>query len=75
MGLQRCVVFQTKTYRESYCAGWGKDPDRDGLFEDAGTHRQVDGVFDEGIQGRSNDILRGALFDVDYDEIGDCAGH
>jgi len=47
----------------------GEDPSRDGLVATPGRVGKVDGLPDQGLPEDPAKILRGALFDVDYDEM------
>ena len=46
----------------------GEDPTRDGLA-DAEANGEVHGVSDAGLPADGGEVLHGALFDVDYDEM------
>ncbi len=47
----------------------GEDPDRDGLLKTPERMAKAMTFLTRGYQQSPNDILRGALFDVDYDEM------
>jgi GTP cyclohydrolase I len=55
-------------YRE-LLARWGEDPNRDGLLATPGRVEKAMTYLTKGYQEDPLEILRGALFDVDYDEM------
>ena len=55
-------------YRE-ILARIGEDPDRDGLLATPGRVEKAMAYLTKGYREDPNQILRGALFDVDYDEM------
>jgi len=55
-------------YRE-ILARIGEDPDRDGLIATPGRVEKAMAYLTKGYQEDPGELLRGALFDVDYDEM------
>ena len=47
----------------------GEDPSRDGLVKTPGRMEKTLGFLTQGYQQSPTELLRGALFDVDYDEM------
>jgi len=61
-------VSSTELYRE-VLRRIGEDPDRDGLVATPGRVEKSLAFLTKGYREDPNQILRGALFDVDYDEM------
>ncbi len=61
--------FSTKELYREIIARIGEDPDRDGLTATPGRMEKALAYLTKGYQEDPNEILRGALFDVDYDEM------
>ena len=61
--------FSTKELYREIIARIGEDPDRDGLVATPGRMEKALAYLTKGYQEDPNEILRGALFDVDYDEM------
>ena len=61
--------FTTKDLYREIIARLGEDPNRDGLMATPGRVEKAMAYLTKGYQEDPNEILRGALFDVDYDEM------
>lgn len=61
--------FSTQDLFREMIARIGEDPARDGLLATPGRMEKALAYLTKGYQEDPNEILRGALFDVDYDEM------
>ena len=61
--------FSTRELYREMIARLGEDPDRDGLTATPDRMEKALAYLTKGYQEDPNEILRGALFDVDYDEM------
>ncbi len=61
--------FSTKELYREIIARIGEDPDRDGLVATPARMEKALAYLTKGYQEDPNEILRGALFEVDYDEM------
>src|SRR3954469_8796542 len=61
--------FSTQELYREVLTRIGEDPDRDGLIATPGRVEKAMAFLTKGYQEDPNEILRGALFDVDYDEM------
>jgi len=61
--------FSTQDLYREIIARIGEDPARDGLLATPGRMEKALAYLTKGYREDSNEILRGALFEVDYDEM------
>jgi len=61
--------FSTQDLYREILTRIGEDPDRDGLIATPGRVEKAMAHLTKGYQEDPSEILRGALFDVDYDEM------
>jgi GTP cyclohydrolase IA len=61
--------YSTKELYREILTRIGEDPDRDGLIATPGRVENAMSYLTKGYQEDPSEILRGALFDVDYDEM------
>jgi GTP cyclohydrolase IA len=61
--------FSTQDLYAELITRLGEDPTRDGLIKTPQRSEQAMEFLTQGYQQDPNEILRGALFDVDYDEM------
>jgi len=61
--------FSTQDLYREILTRIGEDPDRDGLVATPGRVEKAMAYLSKGYQEDPSEILRGALFDVDYDEM------
>jgi len=61
--------FSTQDLYREIIARIGEDPDRDGLIATPGRVEKAMAYLTKGYREDPNEILRGALFEVDYDEM------
>jgi GTP cyclohydrolase I len=61
--------FSTQELYREILARIGEDPDRDGLIATPGRVEKAMAYLTKGYEEHPAEILRGALFDVDYDEM------
>ena len=61
--------FSTQDLYREILTRIGEDPDRDGLVSTPARVEKALAYLTKGYQENPNEILRGALFDVDYDEM------
>ena len=61
--------FSTQELYREILARIGEDPERDGLLATPGRVEKAMAYLTKGYQEDPSEILRGALFDVDYDEM------
>jgi len=61
--------FSTQDLYREIISRIGEDPDRDGLIATPGRVEKAMAYLTKGYREDPNEILRGALFEVDYDEM------
>src|SRR5579871_853419 len=61
--------FSTQELYREILRRFGEDPDRDGLIATPARVEKAMTYLTKGYHEDPNEILRGALFDVDYDEM------
>jgi len=61
--------FSTQDLYREIIARIGEDPNRDGLVATPGRMEKALAYLTKGYREDPNEIIRGALFDVDYDEM------
>jgi GTP cyclohydrolase IA len=69
MGKGSLKDFSTQDLYREIIARIGEDPERDGLVATPARVEKAMTYLTKGYQEDPNEILRGALFDVDYDEM------